>query len=317
VEGGAGRIAPAFGTEEVVLFPSGYHANTGLFEALLGDHDYVFCDEMVRPSLADGIRLCRARVFTYRHQDLSHLEDRLRRSKAARFRVIATDGVFPLDGAPAALEAIYGLAQKYDALVAVDDSHGLGVWGENGRGTHAHLAVAAKADLVTASFGNALGGGAGGLVACRAELAAWLRQKSRPYLASTALSPPCTAAALKAAQLIQSEGKLREGLRENVRLFREALHAQGLTVATSEHPAVAVVVGHAVAAQRMADLLYRRGIYALGFCHPVVPEGAARIRAQVTAKHTARQLREAAETFAKVARELGLQLHTVTANPVA
>ncbi len=308
------ELARWLGADEAVLFPSGYHANTGLFEALLSDSDFVFCDEMIRPSLADGIRLCRARVYAYRNQDLTHLEDRLKRSRAARFRVIATDGVFPLDGRPAPLGEIYKLAAKYDALVAVDDSHGIGVWGAAGRGTHAHLELTAKADLISSTLGHALGGGAGGFVACRGEIATWLRQKSRPYLTSTSLPPPSAAAALKAVQLVQSEPKLLNDLKTNVKLFRDALHEQGLTVVTGEHPSVAVIVGHAVTAQRMTDLLYRRGLYTVGFCHPVVPEGTARIRAQITALHTPKALKEAAGVFAKAARELDLPLHTQTSN---
>jgi glycine C-acetyltransferase len=296
-------LAKWLGTDEALVYPSGYHANTGFFEALLSDRDFVFCDELVRPSTADGIRLSRARVFTFRNADLSHLEDRLKRSRAARFRVIATDGVFALDGQCAPLREIYALASKYDALVAVDDSHALGVLGESGRGTHVHLGIA-NPQVVTGTFGNALGGGAGGFVACSKEVATWLRQKSRPYLASTALAPAAAAAALEAIKLVRGEPKLRGQLEQNVKRFREAVSALGYTCAPGSHPAVAVMVGHAVKCQRTSDLLHKSGVFAVGFCHPVVPEGAARIRAQITAAHTPVQLDKAAQAFGAAAKML-------------
>ena len=299
-------LAQFLGTGDALLYPSGYHANTGLFESLLTDRDYLFCDEMIRPSLADGIRLCRARVYSYRNQDMEHLEDRLRRSRSARFRVIATDGVFPLSGLVANLREIYGLAAKYNALVAVDDSQGIGVLGEAGRGSHDRLGLTDRIDLVTGSFGAALGGGAGGFAAGRRELVTWLRQKSRSYLASTALSPGGAAAALKSLELLRSAPQLRETLDGNVRLFRDALAERGLWTAEGEHPAVAVLIRHAVAAQRLTDFLYHKGVFAIGFCHPVVPEGTARIRAQVTVHHSPKALLRAADAFAEGATELKL-----------
>jgi glycine C-acetyltransferase len=299
-------LARFTGTEDALLFPSGYHANTGIFESLLSDRDFVFADEQVRPSLADGIRLSRARAYSYRNLDMEHLEDRLRRSRAARFRVIVSDGVFPLSGLTSHLREMYGLAAKYDALVAVDDSHGIGVLGEHGRGTHRHHGIGEKIDLLTGTFGNALGGGAGGFVAGRTEIIAWLRQKSRPYLSSTGLSPGAVGAALKAFDLLANDPKLLETLRANNRILRAKLHALGLLqAATGEHPAIAVHVRDAVLAQRLTDLLYRRGIYALGFCHPIVPEGAARVRVQVTARHTQADLEHTADAFASSIRELG------------
>jgi glycine C-acetyltransferase len=297
-------LAQFLGTGDALLYPSGYHANTGLFESLLSDRDYLFCDEMIRPSLADGARLCRARVYSYRNQDMEHLEDRLRRSRAARFRIIATDGVFPLSGLVANLRDIYQLAAKYNALVAVDDTQGIGVIGEHGRGTHDALGLGDRLDLVTGSFGAALGGGAGGFAAGRKEIVTWLRQKSRSYLSSTALPPSAVATALKALELLRTEPQLREALDLNVRLFRDALAEHGLWTAEGEHPAVAVLIRHAVAAQRLTDFLYRKGVFAIGFCHPVVPEGAARIRAQVTARHSQNALSKAADAFAEGATEL-------------
>ncbi len=297
-------LAQFLGTGEALLYPSGYHANTGLFESLLTDRDYLFCDEMIQPSLADGVRLCRARVYSYRNQDMEHLEDRLRRSRAARFRIIATDGVFPLSGLTANLRDIYGLAAKYNALVVADDSQGIGVLGEFGRGTHDQLGLSDRIDLVTGTFGAALGGGAGGFVAGRKEIVTWLRQKSRSYLSSTALPPTSVATALKAIELLRTEPQLRETLDLNVRLFRDALAEHGLWTAEGDHPAVAVLIRHAVAAQRLTDFLYRKGVFAIGFCHPVVPEGAARIRAQVTSRHSQKALSKAADAFAEGATEL-------------
>jgi glycine C-acetyltransferase len=297
-------LAQHLGTGDALLYPSGYHANTGLFESLLGDRDFLFCDELIRPSLADGVRLCRARVYSYRNQDMEHLEDRLRRSRAARFRVIATDGVFPLSGLVANLRDIYGLAAKYNALVVVDDSQGIGVLGDGGGGTHELLGLVDRIDLVSGSFGAALGGGAGGFVAGRKEIVGWLRQKSRSYLSSTALPPASVAAAHKALEMVRTEPQLREQLAMNVKLFRDGLAEHGLWTAEGDHPAVAVLVRHAVATQRLADFLYRKGVFAIGFCHPVVPEGAARIRAQVTVRHTQKALSQAADAFAEGATEL-------------
>jgi glycine C-acetyltransferase len=301
-------LAQLVGTGDALVYASGYHANTGIFESLLSDRDYLFCDEMIRPSLADGIRLCRARVYSYRNQDMEHLEDRLRRSRAARFRVIATDGVFPMSGMVANLKDIYTLAAKYNALVVVDDSQGVGVLGENGRGTHDALGLTDRIDLVSATFGNVLGGGAGGFVTGRPEIVGWLRQKSRPYLAATALSPMAVASALKAIHLVHTEPELRTTLTMNVKLFRDELAEHGLWTAEGEHPAVAVLIRHAVAAQRLTDFLYQRGVLAMGFCHPVVPEGAARIRAQVTARHSQRDLSNAADAFAEGIRELKISI---------
>lgn len=291
------------GTEDTLVFPSGYHAGTGLLESLVGDRDYVFCDEQTDPSLADGIRLSRAKVFSYRTNDMDHLEDRLKRSRAARFRVIATDGVFPLDGTTANLAAICALGEKYDALVVVDDRHGIGVLGAKGRGAAEKLGVAGKVDAITGTFGVALGGGAGGFVSGRKAIVGWLRQKSRPHLVSTSLAPASAAAALKAIEVVRDDDGLRESLATNVRIFRSGLTEAGLKVIASDHPAVAVVLGDAVTTQRMADLLFKKGVFAMGFCHPVVPEGAARIRAQVTAKHTQKALKAAVATFTEAFKE--------------
>src|SRR5215831_7130641 len=291
-------LAEHLGSEEALVCASGYHANTGLFESLVGERDYVFCDEQSRPSLADGIRLCRARVYSYRNQDMGHLEERLKRSRAARFRVVVTDGVFALSGSVAPLRDIYGLATKYDALVAVDDSHGIGVLGAAGRGTHNQLGVE-SIDLVTGTFGTVLGGGAGGFVAGRKEILTWLRQKSRPHLTSTALAPPAVAAALKCLEIVRTEPQRQETLARNVAFFRRALLDHGQSVMEGEHPAVAVMIRDAVTAQRLTDLLHRKDVLAIGFCHPVVPEDTARIRFQVTMLHSDKALRHAADAVAE------------------
>ena len=290
------------GAEAAMVLPSGYHASTGIFESLVGERDYVFCDEQIRPSLADGIRLCRARVYSYRNGDLNHLEDRLKRSRAARFRIVATDGVYPLSGAIAPLREIYALGERYEALVVVDDSHGLGVLGASGGGTH--QLVGAGVDLVTATFGTTLGGGAGGFVAGKKEVIGWLRQKSRPYLASTALAPPAAAAALKAVEIVRSESLRRDTLAGKVALFRKALGERGLRVMPGDHPAVAVMIRDAVTAQRLTDLLHRKNIFAVGFCHPVVPEDTARIRFQVTLSHDDAVLQKAAEAAAECLKQV-------------
>ncbi len=291
------------GAEDTLLFPSGYHAGTGLLESFLGERDYVFCDEQTHPSLADGVRLSRARVLSFRSDDMDHLEDRLKRSHAARFRVIATNGVFPLSGTTANLAAICALGEKYDALVVIDDRHGIGVHGTLGRGTADKLGVLGKVDAVTGTFGVTLGGGAGGFVSGRKAIIGWLRQKSRPHLVSTSLPPASAAAALKAVELLSSDESFRESLSKNVKLFRGDLSAAGLDVIDSDHPIVCVLSADAVTTQRATDLLFKKGIFAMGFCHPSVPEGAARIRAQVTAKHSQKALKGAAATFAEAVRE--------------
>jgi glycine C-acetyltransferase len=295
-------IVELVGAEAAMVFPSGYHANTGIFESLVGERDYVFCDEQIRPSLADGIRLCRARVYSYRNGDLAHLEDRLKRSRAARFRIVATDGVYPLSGSIAPLREIYALGERYEALVVVDDSHGIGVLGQMGGGTHQLQGVGV--DLVTASFGTTLGGGAGGFVAGKKEVIQWLRQKSRPYLASTALAPPAAAAALKAIEVVRAESLRRDTLAEKVALFRKELTDRGLRVMPGDHPVVVVLIRDAVAAQRLTDLLHRKNVFAVGFCHPVVPEDTARIRFQVTLSHEESTLRKTADAVAEALKQV-------------
>jgi glycine C-acetyltransferase len=301
-------VAKLVGAEDALVSPSGYHANAGVFEALLGDRDYVFCDEMIRPGLADGIRLSRARAYAYRNCDMDHLEDRLKRSRVARFRVIATDGVFPVTGRVAPLADLHALAAKYHAVVAVDDSEGLGVLGPRGEGSHASAGLSEKIDLVTGSFGKALGGGAGGFVAGSSTLVGWLRQKARPHLASTSLAPASSAAALKSIELLAAEPALAGALEENKRVFRQAMEKDAGLLVDPTHPAMSVLVRNAILAQRLTDFLYQRGVFAIGYCHPVVPEGDARICLRVTAKHDAKDLENTAKAIGMGMKELGIPL---------
>jgi len=303
-----GAIAKTLGTEDALVYPSGHHANTSLFEAMLGDRDYVFCDEMIRPSAADGIRLSRARAYSYRNDDMQHLEDRLKRSRAARFRIIVTDGVFPVTGRVADLPAIYALAAKYHATVVVDDTQGLGVLGPAGEGTHASLEVAAKVDLVTGSFGAALGGGAGGFVAGRGSVIGWLRQRSRSHLAATALAPSSAATALKALELCKTQTHLHKTLRAKLQLFKDALTKDAGMIPNVTHPAVAVLTRNAVATQKLADTMLKQRLFVVGYCHPVVPEGEARISVRITVGHADKDLEAVAKAIGDGMKELRIQL---------
>jgi glycine C-acetyltransferase len=298
-------IAQLLGADDALVTAGAGDAHLGLFEALLGHRDCVFSDEQIGPSLADGLRLSRARVYAYRHQDLSHLEDLLKRSRAARHRLIVTDGVFPLSGLPAQLADLYALAERYDALVVVDDSQGIGVLGESGRGTHDH-AGAKRVDVVTGSFGCALGGGGGGFVAGRNDVITWLRQKSRPHLAAPALDPAAAAAALKSIELLRRGAELVARLRANVRLFRDLLANNGLWTTQGDHPAVAVLIRRSSLTQQLVDQLYEKRVLAVGFCPPIVPEGASRIRMQVTALHEVKDLQHAVGALTVAAGELAI-----------
>jgi glycine C-acetyltransferase len=291
------RVAKLLETGDALVYPSSHHADTGLFESLLDDRDYVFCDEMIRPSLADGIRLSRARVYAYRNGDMDHLEDRLKRSRAARFRIIATDAVFPMIGSLADLKSIYALAEKYHAMVVVDDSEGVGVLGRGGEGTHGALGVGDKIDLVVGSFGHALGG-TGGFVAGRTSIVSWLRQKSRPYIASNALAPSAAAAALTSIEIVQTNTeRRRQMLAINVRTFKDTLARDAGFSLEIPHPAISIRIRSALATQRLVDFLHRSGIYVLGYCHPVVPEGDARISIRITARHSTEDVQRLTKTI--------------------
>ena len=294
------------GTGDTILYSSCFDANTGLFETLLDEHDAVISDALNHASLIDGIRLCKAKRFRYAHSDITELEAVLKQASDCRLRLIATDGVFSMDGDLAKLDAIAELAERYDAAMVVDDSHATGVLGKAGRGTPDHLGVADRVDLITSTLGKTLGGASGGFTSGRAEIIELLRQKSRPYLFSNSLPPVITAAALQALKLAAQGETLRTTLRENAAFFRSHLAALGFTIVPGDHPIIPVLLGDAALATRMADRLLQEGIYVIGFSYPVVPKGRARIRVQMSAAHTHEQLERAVSAFAKVGRELGV-----------
>ena len=294
------------GTGDTILYSSCFDANTGLFETLLDEHDAVISDALNHASLIDGIRLCKAKRFRYAHSDITELEAVLKQASDCRLRLIATDGVFSMDGDLAKLDAIAELAERYDAAMVVDDSHATGVLGKAGRGTPDHLGVADRVDLITSTLGKTLGGASGGFTSGRAEIIELLRQKSRPYLFSNSLPPVITAAALQALKLAAQGETLRTALRENAAFFRSHLAALGFTIVPGDHPIIPVMLGEAALATRMADRLLQEGIYVIGFSYPVVPKGQARIRVQMSAAHTREQLERAVNAFAKVGRELGV-----------
>jgi glycine C-acetyltransferase len=297
-------ISTFLGTEKTILYSSCFDANGGLFEVLLNEEDAVISDALNHASVIDGIRLCKAKRLRYAHADMAELEARLQESRGNRLRMIATDGVFSMDGDLAKLDHIVELADRYDAIVMVDDSHATGVLGPNGRGTPAYFGVVDRVDIVTSTLGKSLGGAAGGFTSGRAEIVELLRQRSRPYLFSNALPPVIAAAALQAVKLVAQGDELRAQLRDNAAFFREQLTALGFRLVPGDHPIIPVMLGDATLASRMAEKLLREGIYAVGFSFPVVPKGQARIRVQMSAAHTRAQLKKAVSAFAKVGREL-------------
>ncbi len=301
-----GRIAGFLGTEAAILYSSGFDANTGLFETLLSEQDAVISDALNHASVIDGIRLCKARRLVYPNNDMTGLEARLREAADARFRLIATDGVFSMDGSFANLPAICELADRYDALVMVDDSHAVGFIGETGAGTPEHWGVADRVDILTGTLGKALGGASGGYTASRAGIVEWLRQRSRPYLFSNTLAPMIAATTLTALDLLAGSGELRRRLADNAAYFRERMTAAGFTLLGSDHPIVPVLLEDARLAGEMAERLLAHGVYAVGFSFPVVPRGAARIRCQVSAAHERSHLDRAIDAFTVVGRELGV-----------
>ncbi|HJR76785.1 MAG TPA: glycine C-acetyltransferase [Nitrospiraceae bacterium] len=299
-------LSSFFGTGDTILYGSCFDANTGLFETLLDERDAVISDALNHASLIDGIRLCKAKRLRYAHADMHELEARLEEGRSSRLRLIVTDGVFSMDGDLAQLDRIVELADRYDAAVVVDDSHATGVLGKGGRGTPDHFGVADRVDLVTSTLGKALGGATGGFTTGRKEIIELLRQRSRPYLFSNSL-PPMVVAASKAALDLTARGEtLRTALRDNAVFFRERLHALGFRLIPSSHPIIPVMLGDAGLATRMADGLLQEGVYVVGFSYPVVPKGQARIRVQMSAAHTRRQLEQAVAAFAKVGRELNI-----------
>jgi glycine C-acetyltransferase len=294
------------GTGDTILYGSCFDANAGLFETLLDERDAVISDALNHASLIDGIRLCKAKRFRYAHSNMQELETALKEAAACRLRLIATDGVFSMDGDLAKLDGIVELADRYDAAVVVDDSHATGVLGRNGRGTPEHFGVADRVDLITGTLGKALGGASGGFTSGRREIVELLRQRSRPYLFSNSLPPVIAAAALRAVALVAEGDALRNTLRENALFFRSQLAALGFRLVPGDHPIIPIMLGEAALATKMADRLLVEGIYAVGFSYPVVPQGQARIRVQMSAAHGRAQLEQAVEAIAKVGRELGV-----------
>ena len=291
------QLAGFLGTEDAILYSSCFDANGGLFETLLAAEDAVISDELNHASIIDGIRLSKAQRFRYRNRDMGDLETQLKAAKGARFRMIATDGVFSMDGTIAPLVEICELADKHDAMVMVDDSHAVGFMGPNGRGTHEHTGVIGRVDILTGTLGKALGGASGGYTAGPKVVIDLLRQRSRPYLFSNSLPPAVVAASLESLKILESSNELPERLRANTAFFRERMTKLGLDIIPGEHPIVPVMVGDAARAGRMAEFLLERGVYVIAFSFPVVPMGKARIRIQVSAAHTREQLARAAELF--------------------
>ncbi len=298
------ELTKFLGTEDTILYPSCFDANGGLFETLLGAEDAVISDELNHASIIDGVRLCKAQRYRYKNSDMADLEAQLQAAKDARFRLIATDGVFSMDGTIANLQGVCDLAEKYDAMVMVDDAHAAGFIGKTGRGTPEHCGVQGRVDVITGTLGKALGGASGGYTSGRKEIVALLRQRSRPYLFSNTVAPPIVAASLKALELLSASTELRDKLEENTKYFRTALMERGLTIKPGTHPIVPIMLGDAALSQKFAARMLEKGIYVIGFFYPVVPHGTARVRTQVSAAHSRAELEQAVQAFAETALEL-------------
>jgi len=294
------------GTEDTILYTSCFDANGGLFESLLTAEDAVISDELNHASIIDGIRLCKAQRYRYKHSDMADLEEKLKEAQDARFRLVATDGVFSMDGDIAKLDKLCDLADKYDALIMVDDSHAVGFLGSKGRGSHEYCGVLGRMDIITGTFGKALGGASGGYISGRREIIEMLRQRSRPYLFSNTLAPTIVAASLKTIELLTETTELRDRLEVNTKYFRTNMTARGFNIRPGNHPIVPIMLGDAVLAQKMAASLLEKGVYVIGFFYPVVPMEQARIRVQLSALHTKEDLDFAMEQFSAVKNELGI-----------
>jgi glycine C-acetyltransferase len=292
------------GTEETILYPSCFDANGGLFETLFNEKDAVISDELNHASIIDGIRLCKAQRFRYKNNDMGDLEARLKEASAARFKLIATDGCFSMDGTIANLKGICELAEKYDALTMIDDAHAAGFLGKTGRGTPEHCGVTGKIDIITGTLGKALGGASGGYTSGRKVIVDLLRQRSRPYLFSNTIAPPVVAASLKALELLSASTELRDKLEANTKYFRAALTERGLTIKPGTHPIVPIMLGDAAKSQKFAARMLEKGVYVIGFFYPVVPHGTARVRTQVSAAHSREDLEFAVNAFAETNEEL-------------
>ena len=300
------KLSEFLGTEDTILYGSCFDANGGLFETLLGPEDAIISDALNHASIIDGIRLCKAQRYRYAHNDMNELEAKLKEAAGARTRLIATDGVFSMDGTIADLQAICDLAERYDALVMMDDCHSTGFLGKTGRGTHEYRNVMGRVDILTGTLGKALGGASGGYTSGRKEVVALLRQRSRPYLFSNTLAPPIAAASLAVLEMLSASTELRDKLEDNTRFFRESLTALGYTLLPGEHPIVPVMLGDAALAGRVADAMLAKGVYVIGFSYPVVPQGKARIRTQISAAHSREDLAFAVKMFGEVKSEMGI-----------
>jgi glycine C-acetyltransferase len=300
------KLSEFLGTEDTILYSSCFDANGGLFETLLGEPDAIISDELNHASIIDGVRLCKAQRLRYKNNDLADLEAKLIAAKNARFKMIATDGVFSMDGYIANLKGICDLAEKHGALVMVDDSHAVGFMGKTGRGTPEYNQVMGRVDILTGTFGKALGGASGGYTSGRREIIEYLRQRSRPYLFSNTLAPGIAGATLKVLELLTASTALRDQLEANTKFFRAGMSRLGFNILPGTHPICPVMLGDAALAAKFADAMLRHGVYVTGFSYPVVPQGKARIRTQISAAHSREELTMAIEQFAKVKQELGL-----------
>ena len=302
------KISEFLGTEDTILFPSCFDANGGLFEVLLGETDAVISDSLNHASIIDGVRLCKAVRFRYANNDMADLEAKLQEADAAgaRFKLVTTDGVFSMDGIIAQLDQVYALAEKYNALVHFDDCHSTGFLGARGRGTHEHCGLFGKIDITTGTLGKALGGASGGYTSGKKEVIDLLRQRSRPYLFSNTIAPPIVAASLKVFEMLETSTELADRVKDNTSYFRNAMAQTGFTIAGKDHPISPVMLGDAALSQKFADALLERGVYAVGFFYPVVPQGKARIRTQISAAHTREQLDRGIDAFVATGKALGV-----------
>jgi glycine C-acetyltransferase len=300
------KLSAFLGTEDTILYSSCFDANGGLFETLLGESDAIISDELNHASIIDGIRLCKAQRFRYHNNDMADLEAKLREAAGTRFKIVATDGVFSMDGYVANLAGICDLAEQYGALVMVDDSHAVGFLGRTGRGTPEYCGVTGRVDIITGTLGKALGGASGGYTSGRRAIIELLRQRSRPYLFSNTLCPSIAGATLRVLELLMESPVLRDTLESNTRFFREGMEKLGFTLLPGSHPIVPIMLGEAELAARFADAMLDQGVYVIGFSYPVVPKGKARIRTQISAAHSRRDLQFALDAFATVKRALGL-----------
>lgn len=301
-------ISDFLGTEDTILYPSCFDANGGLFETLLGPEDAIISDALNHASIIDGVRLCKAKRYRYANNDMAALEEQLKQADAdgARFKIIATDGVFSMDGVIADLASICDMADKYDAMVMVDDCHATGFLGENGKGSHEYCGVMGRVDIITGTLGKALGGASGGYTSGKKEVVEWLRQRSRPYLFSNSVAPPIVSASLKVFEMMKEGDELRANLWRNANHFRTRMEEAGFTLAGKDHAIIPVMLGDARLASEMADKMLEKGIYVIGFSYPVVPKGQARIRTQMSAGHSLEHVDKAVDAFIEVGRELGV-----------